>query len=57
MSYSVLFGLVLVVLSFAVFIMGLLRFIPTVVGILLLFFSILFTVSMFNKRNQFRGFH
>ncbi|MCA0987826.1 hypothetical protein [Guptibacillus algicola] len=57
MSYSVIIGLILVVLSFGVFLMGLLKFIPSIVGILLLFLSILFTVSMFNKRNQFRGFH
>ncbi|WP_270181646.1 hypothetical protein [Alkalihalobacillus sp. CinArs1] len=57
MSYTVLFGLILVALSFGVFLMGLLKFIPSIVGILLLFFSILFTVSMFNKRNQFKGFH
>ncbi|WP_377889579.1 hypothetical protein [Alkalihalobacillus sp. R86527] len=57
MSYSVIIGLILIAMSFGVFLMGLLKFIPSIVGILLLFLSILFTVSMFNKRNQFRGFH
>ncbi|KMM38889.1 hypothetical protein [Guptibacillus hwajinpoensis] len=45
-----------VAVSFVLFIMSLLKFIPTIVGAALLFVSILFTVSLFNTRNQFRGF-
>ncbi|MDQ0483410.1 hypothetical protein [Guptibacillus hwajinpoensis] len=51
-----LLGVVFVAVSFVLFIMSLLKFIPTIVGAALLFVSILFTVSLFNTRNQFRGF-
>ena len=51
-----IFGIVLVAVSFVLFVMSLLKFIPTIVGGALLFVSILFTVSLINTRNQFRGF-
>lgn len=51
-----LLSVVFVAVSFVLFIMSLLKFIPTIVGGALLFVSILFTVSLFNTRNQFRGF-
>ncbi|MBN8207237.1 hypothetical protein JI666_00590 [Bacillus sp. NTK071] len=51
-----LLGVAFVAVSFILFIMSLLKFIPTIVGAALLFISILFTVSLFNTRHQFRGF-
>ncbi|MDP4550802.1 hypothetical protein Q9251_07885 [Alkalihalobacillus macyae] len=51
-----LLSVAFVAVSFVLFIMSLLKFIPTIVGAALLFVSILFTVSLFNTRNQFRGF-
>ncbi|TKD71884.1 hypothetical protein [Pseudalkalibacillus hwajinpoensis] len=54
--FLLLLGVAFVAVSFILFIMSLLKFIPTIVGAALLFISILFTVSLFNTRNQFRGF-
>ncbi|MGA9287889.1 MAG: hypothetical protein WBV93_06010 [Anaerobacillus sp.] len=53
----IVLGIIFIVISFITFLMGLLRFIPIAIGAVLLFVSILITVSMFNSRNQFRGFN
>ncbi|MBF0708206.1 hypothetical protein IQ283_16515 [Alkalihalobacillus hwajinpoensis] len=55
--FFILLGAALIIVSFVMFIMGLLRFIPVPIGGALLFLSILFTVSMYNSRNQFKGFN
>ncbi|WP_226658547.1 hypothetical protein [Pseudalkalibacillus hwajinpoensis] len=57
MRFYLLVGIVFIVISFVMFIMGLLKFLPIPIGAALLFASILFTVSMFNSRNQFKGFN
>jgi CHASE2 domain-containing sensor protein len=57
MRFYLLIGIAFIVISFVMFLMGLLKFIPVPIGAALLFASILFTVSMFNSRNQFRGFN
>ena len=57
MRFYLFIGIVLIVISFVMFIMGLLKFLPIPIGAVLLFTSILFTVSMFNSRNQFKGFN
>ncbi|WP_347550706.1 hypothetical protein ABFG93_03595 [Pseudalkalibacillus hwajinpoensis] len=54
--FLLIISIVFVVISFIIFLMGLLKFIPTVVGGAILFISILVTVSVINQRNQFRGF-
>ncbi|MFC5712491.1 hypothetical protein ACFPU1_06835 [Thalassorhabdus alkalitolerans] len=48
-------GIILIILSFFLFILGVMHFIPVAAGSLALFFSILFTVHCLNERNKFKG--
>lgn len=57
MRFYLFIGVLFIVISFVLFIMGLLKFLPIPIGSALLFASILFTVSLFNTRNQFKGFN
>ncbi|WP_273850163.1 hypothetical protein [Guptibacillus spartinae] len=57
MRFYLFIGIVFIAISFVMFIMGLLKFIPIPIGAALLFASILMTVSLFNSRNQFKGFN
>lgn len=46
----------IIAISFAVFILSLLSIFPKLLGVPILFFSILLTVSFINNRHRFRGF-
>ncbi|MBM7631528.1 MULTISPECIES: hypothetical protein [Geomicrobium] len=49
-------GITTIVVSYVLFLMSVLRFIPLWVAVPLLFISILFTVHLFNERKRFKGF-
>ncbi|MCD8500832.1 MAG: hypothetical protein LRY71_03060 [Bacillaceae bacterium] len=55
-KYMVLFGLILIFLSFWMFVFSLLRILPIFIASPLLLLSILFTVHSINERRRFRGF-
>lgn len=48
-------GFVGIIVSFILFLLGLMKLFPLLVASLLLFLSILFTVSSFNGKRGFKG--
>ncbi len=54
-KYSLLIGIVFVILSFIFYLFGLMRVFPVYFTAIPLFLSILFTVHMWNNRNRFNG--
>ncbi|SFE73734.1 hypothetical protein [Alteribacillus iranensis] len=52
---KVLVGILFMGVSFLVFLLGLMKFIPVLIGSILLFLSIFFTVLSFSERKRFKG--
>lgn len=53
---QMLLGLCFVFVCYVLFLLSVLRFIPLLLAVPLLFVSILFTVHLFNERRRFKGF-
>ncbi|MFT4412487.1 hypothetical protein ACLM5H_01380 [Fredinandcohnia humi] len=49
-------GIFMVIITFGLNILGLMRLIPLYITTPLLFLSLLVTVTIYNNRNRFRGF-
>ncbi|SDI26916.1 MULTISPECIES: hypothetical protein [Alteribacillus] len=52
---KVLIGIVCIIISFILFVLGLMKFLPVIIGSVLLFLSIFFTVLFFSERRRFKG--
>ncbi|MCA1031079.1 hypothetical protein LCL95_08600 [Bacillus timonensis] len=53
---AVILGVLCIVVSFLFNLLGLMRLVPLYITIPPLFLSLLFTITMLNYRNQFKGF-
>ncbi|MFB4165709.1 hypothetical protein ACE1TI_18380 [Alteribacillus sp. JSM 102045] len=54
---KIITGILCIIISFCLFVLGLLKFLPVFIGSLLLFLSTFFTVLFFSERRRFKGFH
>ncbi|WP_449539488.1 hypothetical protein [Ferdinandcohnia sp. Marseille-Q9671] len=53
---GLILGLIMIVITFGLNILGLMKLIPLYITTPLLFLSLLVTLVIFNNRNKFRGF-
>lgn len=54
---KVMLSLGSILVSFIMFVLGLMGMFPLIIGALLLFISIFFSVFFFNERHRFKGVH
>lgn len=54
---KVVFSIGCTIISFVLFILGVMHIFPLFLSILLLFLSIFFSVFFFNERHRFKGIH
>ncbi|SDH71889.1 hypothetical protein SAMN05192534_11014 [Alteribacillus persepolensis] len=54
---KVLIGILCTFVSFILFMLGLMKFLPVFIGGLFMFLSIFFTVLSFSERKRFKGIH
>ncbi|WP_209125787.1 hypothetical protein [Alkalihalobacillus sp. BA299] len=49
-------GVILIIISFYFFVLGLMNIFPLFISAPALFISVVFTLGIYNERNRFRGF-